>query len=183
MEKKEKRVKLNVIDIIVLVIAVAAVLGVALKMTGHLGGIGGSTPAGSEITYTVKVENIEQSVADNIKAYIDAAKAQGEQGDRCMSSGDLLDFHVTGMTTQARESEFNMSTDGETYISLQPTQKDRVDIIFTIQGYTTDNTITKMGSQEVRVGRTHIVKTTHFEVTGMITTCQWANGTSSDNQG
>ena len=42
---------------------------------------------------------------------------------------------------------------------------------------------TELGSQEVRVGKTHIVKTTHFELNGgIVLTCEWASGTGAERQ-
>ena len=56
------------------------------------------------------------------------------------------------------------------------------DLTFTVEAYVLNNIKTELGSQEVRVGKTHIVKTTHYELNGgVILTCQWKEGTGADN--
>jgi hypothetical protein len=59
--------------------------------------------------------------------------------------------------------------------------EDTVDLTFTIVGYVENDIKTEIGSQEVRVGKSHIVKTTHFELNnGVILTCEWAGGTGAE---
>jgi len=182
MEKKEKRVKFNIVDIIILAVALAAIVGVALKLTGHLGGE--EQKVGTDISYTVQVENVDREVYESIKRYVDAAKAAGKPGDELMANGEVLNFYITDVTATERENAFDLTTDGTTYMTLYPIQKDKVDLVFSIQGYTPDNNLTIVGTQEVRVGKGHIVKTTHFELyNGVILDCQWADGTSVDKAG
>lgn len=182
MEKKEKRVKLNIVDIIILAVALAAIVGMALKLTGHLGGE--KQKVGTDITYTVSVENVDRAIYESIKRYVDAAKAAGKPGDELMANGEVLSFYVTDVTAVDRENSFDLSTDGTSYMTLYPVRRDKVDLLFTIQGHSPDNTLTTVGTQEVRVGKGHIVKTTHFELTyGVVRDCQWADGTSVDRAG
>ena len=52
---------------------------------------------------------------------------------------------------------------------------------FTIVAYGVDTITTKVGTQEVRVGKAHIIKTTHFEfASGSVVTCDWESGTAAD---
>ena len=47
------------------------------------------------------------------------------------------------------------------------------DLVFTIEGSVKDNLTSELGSQEIRVGKTHIVKTTTFELeNGVILSCE-----------
>ncbi len=169
--------KINIIDLIVIIIAVAAVIVVALKKTGHMGEV--NAPVGTSIFYTVKVENIDQEVYENVKAYIEQGKAEGKPGDRLMASGELLDGYVTGVTAtpHPNEAEVLTSTGG---VSIQAGQEDRVDLVFEIEANVADNIKTELGTQEVRVGKTHIVKTTHFELMyGTTLSCEWVDGTGA----
>lgn len=178
MNKKGKLFgKLNIIDLIVLVVAVVAVIAVALKMTGRMGAARVET--GADINYTVKVENIDHQVYENIVSAIEAGKAAGQAGDRLMASGELLDGYVTAVSATPRSDEavVNTSTGG---VSIQAGQKDRVDLVFTVQAHVANNVKTELGTQEVRVGKTHIVKTTHFELQyGTILSCEWVGGTGA----
>lgn len=170
--------KINIIDLLVIIIAVAVVAAVALKMTGHMGAV--RSEAGTNITYTVRVEGVNQEVYDNIQKYIDQAIAQKKPGDRLMSNGDLLSAYVTGVTAQPHEAKAALTTtDGALVI---PMMEDTVDLTFTIQASVSNNVKTEVGSQEVRVGKTHVVKTTHFELNnGVILSCEWQDGTGADN--
>lgn len=170
--------KINIIDLLVLVIAVAVVAAVGLKMTGHLGAVRGET--GSNITYTVRVEGVDPEVYDNVQKYIDQAISQQKPGDQLMSNGDLLSGYVTGVTAQPHEANAQLTTtEGALVI---PMMEDTVDLTFTIQAFVANNVKTEVGSQEVRVGKTHIVKTTHFElISGIVLSCQWESGTGADS--
>lgn len=170
--------KINIIDLLVIVIAVAVVAAVALKMTGHMGAV--RTEAGTNIAYTVRVEGVDREVYDNIQKYIDQAIAQQKPGDQLMSNGDLLSAYITGVTAQPHEAKATLSTmDGDVMI---PLLEDTVDLTFTIQASVSNNVKTQVGSQEVRVGKSHIVKTTHFELNnGIVLSCEWENGTGADS--
>ena len=55
-----------------------------------------------------------------------------------------------------------------------PVENDGLDLTFTIQANVVNAVTNEVGTQEVRIGKTHIVKTVHFELTnGTITTCTW----------
>ena len=170
--------KINIIDLLVIVIAVAVVAAVALKMTGHLGAV--RSEAGTNITYTVRVEGVDREVYDNIQKYVDQAVSQQKPGDQLMSNGDLLSAHITGVTAQPHEAKAELSTiEGALII---PMMEDTVDLTFTIHAFVSNNVKTEVGSQEVRVGKTHIIKTTHFELNdGIVLSCEWENGTGADS--
>lgn len=170
--------KINIIDLLVIVIAVAVVAAVALKMTGHLGAVRSET--GTNITYTVRVEGVDREVYDNIQKYIDQAISQQKPGDQLMSNGDLLNGYITGVTAQPHETKAQLTTtEGALVI---PMMEDTVDLTFTVQAYIANNIKTEVGSQEVRVGKTHIIKTTHFElINGIVLSCEWEGGTGADS--
>lgn len=170
--------KINIIDLLVILVALAAVAAVGLKLTGRGGPA--VTETGTDITYTVKVENVCEEVYEQINSYIRAAKDAGAPGDRLMASGELLNGYVTGVIAYPRDNGAQVTTsDGNMYI--QAGQEGRMDLVFTIQAHVGNNIKTEVGTQEVRVGKTYIVKTTHFElVNGTILTCEWADGTGAD---
>lgn len=168
--------KINIIDLLVVLIALFAVVMVALKMTGHLGGL--SEKAGTDVVYTVKMELVEPEVYDQVLAFVNNAKERGNEGDQLMANGVLLNGYVTDVTAVPhQEITINGFNGGFSVIS----GRDTLDLTFTITAYGVDNITTKIGTQEVRVGKRHIVKTTHFEFdAGTIITCEWANGTAAD---
>ena len=171
MDKKGKLFgKINIIDLLVIVVAIIIVAAVGLKMTGHLGSAVGVS--GSDIAYTVVVEGVKQEVYDSIQTYL-------QPKDQLMADGALLNGYVTGVTAAPHESSAKVSTiDGALIV---PLMEDTLDLTFTIEAHVDDNTKTELGTQEVRVGKLHIVKTTHFELSnGVVTSCTWAGGTSAD---
>jgi len=169
--------KINLIDLLVLIVAVAAIVAVGLKLTGRLGPA--VTETGTDITYTVKVEKVTPQVFEEIENYIRSAKEAGDPGDRLMASGELLSGYVTNATATPREENALMKTDkGDLTILMG--EGELLDVTFEIQAHVDNNVKTELGTQEVRVGKVHIVKTTHFElINGVIQTCTWAGGTGA----
>ena len=171
--------KINIIDLLVLIIAIVIVAAVALKMSGRLGPAVVEQP--SDITYTVRVKGVEKEVYDEVLSFIDRAQNElGLPGDQLMSNGALLSAYITEATAVPHEAKALISSmDGDVII---PVMEDTLDVTFTVQGTVANNIKTELGSQEVRVGKQHIVKTTHFELNnGVILSCVWAGGTSADN--
>lgn len=169
--------KINIIDLIVILIAIAAVVVVALKKTGRLGEV--NAPTGTSIFYTVQVENIPPEVYESAKEYIAQGQAQGKPGDQLMASGELLNGYVTNVTAKAHPGEAEVRT-STGITTVQAGYQDRLDLVFEVQAYVDNNVKTELGTQEVRAGKTHIVKTTHFELQyGTILTCRWEDGTGA----
>lgn len=170
--------KINIIDLLFAVLIVGIAAAVALKMSGRLGA---AVPeVGTNITYTVQVENVDKTVYENIQSFIDDAVQAGKPGDQLMSNGACLPAYITSVTATPVDDEVVMSVGGN-YISAVVPDSEKVDLIFTVEGYVANNTKTELGSQEVRVGKSHIVKTTHFELSyGLILSCEWEGGTSAD---
>ena len=165
--------KLNVIDLLVIIIAVAVVAAVALKLTGKTARQG-QEAAGVDVVYTVKASGIEPQVAKSIQEFITTAQTQGKPGDQLMSGGHMVDAYVTQVESAPSQSNLFLTwgENGQAVASAG----ERVDLTFTIVGKAEDATSTLVGTQEVRVGRPHIVKTTHFELmNGVVLTCQWKN--------
>lgn len=171
--------KINIIDLLVAIIVVAAVGAVALKMSGRLGPA--VVEVGTDITYTVRVKGVEKEVYEDVLEFIDAAKEAGYEGDQLMSNGTLLSAYVTDAIAVPHEAKAVISSmDGDVII---PVMEDTLDVIFTVKGHVASDIKTELGSQEVRVGKTHIVKTTHFELNGgIVLTCEWASGTGAERQ-
>lgn len=171
--------KINIIDLLVIIMAVVIVAAVALKMTGRLGAV--VPEVGTNITYTVRVERVDAEVYENVKSFIDAAQAAGKTGDQLMSNGACLPAYITKVEAVPAQEKTEIAV-GDNYVGIVTSGKDLLDLTFTVEGYVANNTKTELGSQEVRVGKRHIVKTTHFELeNGTILSCEWATGTSADN--
>jgi len=152
--------RLNIIDlvVIVLVIAIVAVLGMKLINRGSSG-----VTSTTKLTYTVKVTAVEpevyKSVLENIPGQL-------------MASGDMLSGTVVAVESSPAINGASLNTSGGALdITLR---EDLLDLVFTIEANVTNTVLNEVGTQEVRIGKSHIVKTTKFEMpSGVILTCQW----------
>ncbi|MCI2105647.1 MAG: DUF4330 domain-containing protein [Intestinimonas sp.] len=158
--------KLNIIDLLVMILLIAAIALVALKISNR----NSSTGSGNVLVYTVKVSSVEKDVADSIEAQV---KADGNRS-QLMASGDMLNAWVTSVSSRPHEASAKLNTNiGGVMI---PVDEDTVDLTFTIEANVTNTVTNEVGTQEVRVGKSHIVKTTTFELdNGVILSCEYQN--------
>lgn len=141
--------KLNLIDLAVVVIVVVAVAAVAMKVFGNKA-VSAVTSQQVTLTYEVVAQDVPQHVADYCVAHT---------GGQLLSSGKLLDGSITAC--EAVEVPDGDST--------------RTDLYFTIEVNTAfSNSAYSVGSQEVRVGMEHLVKTSDIEVEGVISNLEVA---------
>lgn len=159
--------KLNLIDLLVVVILIAALIFLALRLTGGEA----ATPIGetTKLTYTVQVNGVSQATYDEIQRHM----TNGGGRDQLMASGDLLDAYVTGVTASPH---INYQPDADGVVTSSPEQGDdaRLDLVFTVEANVPDPVTNLVGTQEVRVGKGHILKTVHFEFSyGVVLTCDW----------
>ena len=162
--------KLNLIDLVVVLVLIALVVGVAWNLVG--GKISNAVAANNAVTvqYEVLCTNVDRAVADY---------CMENSNGQLMSNGDLLNGSVTGCTMEPY-MESTINAEGST-VSYQVT--DRQNLRFTIECQVVPaNNAYEVGSQEVRVGKSHIVKTSMIEVTGTVTAMTVTDG-QADQEG
>lgn len=161
--------KINLIDLLVILIAIAIVLVVGLKLLGGGGFFGDKVPT-TTIYYVVKVSGVDPDVFTAIQSYPDdPLMAAGHiiQGSKVISV--VSEPHVANATITTREGAL-----------VVPLDEDLLDLTFTIQASVEDSIKNEVGTQEVRIGKTHIVKTQHYElINGVITGCTWSDNSAS----
>ena len=157
-EKKRRNGKFNIVDIIIVVILLAGAAFLGMKLLGGGGGdiVGSST----RIRYTVLVPGVNAEVCENVLS-MQEAKGQAQ----LMANGALVDGYVTGIEV-APHLNYEPNAEGEVTISEETGENARVDMTFTIEASVGSTVTYKVGTQEVRVGKTHIVKTTEYEMEG-----------------
>ena len=156
--------KINIVDLIVILVIVIAAVVVGMKFLGGGNGNSAINPNKTPVRYTVLVEGVEPEVYENIQKYIPG---------QLMASGELLDGYVTGVTpVEGRVHTATVNTaDGTLEI---PVNEGKLDLIFTIECNVVNSITTEIGTQEVRVGKSHIVKTDKIELpNGIILDCYW----------
>lgn len=162
--------KINIIDLLVILLVVIVAAVVAVKLLGGNEGLPGGESSSTKLTYTVEVDGVKPEVYENLKGYVDQ-----EGGDQLMASGDMLTAYVTGVKAEPHEESVSVNTSNG--VLTLPTESGLLDLTFTIEGEVVNPVTTELGTQEVRIGKTHTVKTVHFELAnGVITDCQWGDG-------
>lgn len=135
--------KLNLIDLAVIIIVLAVVAAVGMKLFGNKEVASATT---QQVTLTYEV--VAQDVPDHVAEYCVA-----HTGGQLLSSGKLLDGYITGC--EAVEVSDENGTHTDLYFTIE------VNTTFSSSAYV-------VGSQEVRVGMEHLVKTSDIEVEGII---------------
>jgi hypothetical protein len=159
---------LNIIDLLVIVLILAAVIVVGVKV---LGGGDETETATTRLTYTVRVTAQRAELADQLKKYVDTTTSTKDQ---LMAGGNMIDAYVVDYWTEP--TQYNKISDGTVtlYDSAQAEEAGLVDICFVIEADVTNEVTNEVGTQEVRVGKSHIVKTVHMEFSyGTVESCTW----------
>ncbi|MEG2420919.1 MAG: DUF4330 domain-containing protein [Oscillospiraceae bacterium] len=149
--------KINIIDLLILILLVAALALVGWKIIGNrnMANIGETT----KITYVARVNGVEKTIADEVLKYVD--KASGKK-DQLMANGEMLDAYVTDVTT-VPHLNYNTDAQGNVVIVSDQGPDAREDLFFTVEAEVENPIVNKVGTQEVRTGKNHIVKTANFE--------------------
>ena len=163
MEQKAKKIgKLNVIDLIAIVLIVAVLALAAWKFLGGNGDSINAEQAQTKVTYQVKVEGVAPELYDNCLKHLPSP---------LMASGALVGGQIESvekMDYQVMDANGNWVTDPE-----------HVTLLFTvtITTPTADVMTTKVGDQEVRIGKTdYILKSEYIEFSGgTITDVSWGD--------
>ncbi|MBU5434709.1 DUF4330 domain-containing protein [Pseudoflavonifractor sp. MSJ-37] len=164
--------KINIVDLLVLVLVVAIAAVAAIRLMGKGGTLPGESGGKAKLTYTVQVNSVYPEIYDSIKEYIDQVDENGQKGDELMASGNLLRGYVTDVTSQPHDNAAIITS--STGALTIPLADDLLDLTFTVEVTVPDRVTNEVGTQEVRIGKTHTLKTAHFEfANGVITDCQW----------
>lgn len=158
--------KLNIIDLLVIVVVIAALAFAALRLRGGNDPISSTT----RLTYTAMVSGVDDELYQEVQRQLENNGGR----DQLMADGALVDGYVTGVTA-APHVNFSANSDGVMTPSVEdPENGGRWDLTFTVEANVVNPTTSKVGTQEVRVGKTHILKTSHIEFSySTIMTCDW----------
>lgn len=149
--------KLNVIDLLVIILAIAAVVVIGSRLFGEqVGTIMNST---TSIRYTALVTGINPEMCEELEKYVDQ---DAGLKDQLMADGELVNGYVVDFYTVPHVNYYS-DDEGVITTSIEQGENARVDVYFVIEAEVTDPIVNKVGTQEVRTGKSHIVKTTHFE--------------------
>lgn len=160
--------KINIIDLLVLLVVLVVGVFLVIKLSGGGGdGVSGDGVSGdTKITYTVQVRDVDVEVYNAIQEYIPG---------RLMASGNFLDGEVTQVTEEPSKGQIHTITpSNEGGMELDSRAKDTYDLTFTIEARVANSMKNEIGTQEIRIGKSHIIKTDKFELEkGTILSCEW----------
>ena len=161
MEQKAKRIgKLNIIDLIAIVLIVAVLALAAWKFIGKNGDSISYDRPQTKVTYQVKVEGVAPELYENCQAHLPSP---------LMASGALVGGQIESVEM---EPYYVLGPDGQ-WIE----DPEHVTLLFTATTETPAGEVmtTKVGDQEVRIGKTdYILKSEYIEFSGgTIVDVQW----------
>ena len=165
--------KINIIDLLVLVVIILALGFAALRLRG--GEAANPVTNLTKLTYTVKVGPLDDNTYREVLRQLEATKGEdGKYHDQLMADGAPQDGYITGLVAEPHKT-YETDSEGQIVPSVEdPYQGGRWDLIFTVEANVPSTVTNKVGTQEVRVGKSHILKTTHIEFQySTIQTCDW----------
>ncbi|MDR2670101.1 MAG: DUF4330 domain-containing protein [Oscillospiraceae bacterium] len=149
---------INVVDLLVLLAILLAVGGVAWRLFGHR--VSELTAATTTMTYTVRVRGVHSRLEAEIRENL-------EYDSRIIAGNDFVDARVTGVSFEPYMQQ-NPTADGQLVNAEDPV---RLDVLFTVEAVVSKGTpIIKVGTQEIRVGYGHFLKTPLLEFSSTIET-------------
>lgn len=146
MERSKK--KFNVIDVIAVILILAAAVFVGLKLVNRGGDSGGEAKT-VHVTYVVKAEGVDNALYENCLKHLPSP---------LMASGKLL----SGQIESVRQEPYYTLDEGGNWVE-DPYHKN---LYFTASVDVPDAAVqtTKVGDQEVRVGKTdYVLKSEYIE--------------------
>ena len=161
MEQKEKRIgKLNIIDLMALALIAAVMALAAWRFVGRNGDRISDQRPQTKVTFQVKVEGVAPELYENCLAHLPS---------KLMASGALVGGQIEAVE---KLDYYVLSANGEWV--LDP---DHVTLVFTAVTTTPTAAVmtTKVGDQEVRIGKTdYILKSEYIEFAdGTVTNVIW----------
>ena len=142
--------RINVIDLLVILLVIAAVGALAWKFAGKQAAAAVADPH-TDLTFTVVFEDTQPDVC---------AFAHTQLNKQILNDSRLQDATITDVRTQP-----SSGTEGHE------------DLFMTVRGSATYKAgAYKLVSQEIRVGCEYILKTSEFEMTGIICSMEASDG-------
>ncbi len=163
-ERKSIWQRINIIDVLVLVLVLVVAVLLAVKFVGGEG----RNQENTKLTYTVQVERVPEVVYSEITGMA--------MPDTLMAGGKMLNGKVIAVSgEESPQKSLFVTYDAHGLpqdVLVNDIAKKYYDMTFVIEAYVADPVKSEVGTQEVRVGKYHIVKTKFFELDkGVIIAC------------
>lgn len=161
--------RINFVDfaVLLLVVIIGAVMVVKLLPIGKEAEV--EEEETYPLVYTVRVTEVTQETYESILPFVNRARGKKDQ---LMANGQMVDGYIVDVQASKHIPTPSDTVGGET-----------LDLIFTVEADVEDPVINRVGTQEVRIGKSHILKTVHLEFErSTILTCSWAKGTEKADE-
>lgn len=146
---------INVVDLITIVFIVAVIAGVIWKI--GLNKISDAIASDMEIEFTVQVDGVDCDLLDSIEETLPAPM---------MSNGSYISAEVSSVEFLDYVSEV---TDEDGITTFYPDET-HCSVLFHCTAKVPEGSVNlPVGSQEIRIGKEHIVKTRNIEFEGYVT--------------
>lgn len=154
-----KNIKLNIVDYIIIFALIVVVCGIGYKLFAPK--VQESIAPTMHMTSTMRIRGAMPVLLDEL-----AKRPEILTGQKLVAGNGYVDATVTGFETTTYDIQLE-TVYGEIYEATDPVRKD---IIITVEADVRDTPVIKVANQEIRVGRTFILKTQRFEGTPTIET-------------
>lgn len=153
---------INILDLLAILFVLFVVAGVAFKIFGSK--VTGLVSAPQEIVYTVRVPKATE-------LYFEEMKKNDFPQQLTAGEGYVGGAYLTEAYTEPH-IEYVEALAGDIVASPEG---ELVDIVCTIKADISNTSIVSVGTQEIRIGKEHIVKTKFFEMSGIVETMDIRN--------
>lgn len=158
--------KLNIVDLLVILLVIAAAAFLVLRQGQDAESGGGGTPA--VLTYQCLIKGIDPTYYDSVRQLVNPDEGKSDQ---LMSNNVPIDAYLVDCTATPHAEYIN--TDDGQVKRVQSEEDKRLDLLFTVEAKVDDPVTNTVGSQQVRVGTSHVLKTLHFEFNTYVVSANW----------
>lgn len=158
--------KLNIVDLLVILVVIAAAVFLVLRQeTDTESGNGGET---ATLTYQALVRGVDPSYYDSIRQFVNPEEGKSDQllSNNSPIDAYLVDFEATP------HAEYVTTDDGQIK-RVQSDEDKRLDLLFTVEAKVDDLVTNTVGTQQIRVGTSHVLKTIHCEFNTYVVSANW----------
>ena len=154
---------INIVDLFVLIAVIAVIGGIGWKLFAP--SVKEATSQQVEMTTVLRVRGATPFLVDELER-----EGNDQVGKKLVSGNDYVDATIESLTVEDYVQQVT-TADGRITNALDPSKKD---VVIVVKSMVAEGTPTpKIGTQEVRAGRTFIIKTNNFETTANIDTVEF----------
>lgn len=158
--------KLNIVDLLVILLVIAAAVFLVLRQEKNADSGGGG--AAATLTYQVLVKGVDPTYYDSVRQFVNPEEGKRDQ---LLSNNSPIDAYLVDCTATPHAEYIN--TDDGQVKRVQSEEDKRLDLLFTVEAQVSDLVTNTVGTQQIRVGTSHVLKTIHCEFNTYVISANW----------